>query len=327
MRILGWLLLVGGVLLCLSILWAAPGFLCMGLGLIFLQIAEHKRRRAKSAASPSDQSEPQVEPAAIPQAARVFVPRKADDDAEPAPESAAVLHSYDTQKWRALLSSDADISRLAKALEPYGQKYLDEFAAAYLALNDKDYLPVILRKIIASAARDSGQNVPGGCPDKNINADAVGIAFNRTRAIDREMRPGYSEKLASVDNASKIDAGPQTERVSKPSPGNFSGHVDVSAAGKMAAAEETNLQPDVTDADSGVSTARAAEARNPAPPAVTDAALGPGEKKHTREADAVDADNLTKILHRLSQALPPKPSSDGNEIPPPFPSQTTHTER
>ncbi len=42
MRVLGWLLLVGGLLLCASILWAAPGFLCMGLGLIFLQIAEEK---------------------------------------------------------------------------------------------------------------------------------------------------------------------------------------------------------------------------------------------------------------------------------------------
>ena len=54
MCILGWLLLVGGLLLCVSILWAAPGFFCMGLGLIFLQIAERKRRRAESAASPSD---------------------------------------------------------------------------------------------------------------------------------------------------------------------------------------------------------------------------------------------------------------------------------
>src|SRR6185369_4471746 len=108
MRILGWLLLVGGILLCVSILWAAPGFLCMGLGLIFLQIAERKRRRAKSAGSASDRSEPQVEPAAIPRAIRVFVPRKAEDDAEANPESAMVLQPYDTQKWRALLISDTE---------------------------------------------------------------------------------------------------------------------------------------------------------------------------------------------------------------------------
>ncbi len=154
MRILGWLLLAGGLLLCVSILWAAPGFFCMGLGLIFLQIAEQKRLRAKSAASSSDQSGPQIERTPIPEAAWALVPPILDEDARARPEDAAGLQSYDQQKWRALLSSDADISRLAKALEPYGQKYVDELAAAYLALNDKEYLPIILSRIIESARRD-----------------------------------------------------------------------------------------------------------------------------------------------------------------------------
>jgi hypothetical protein len=162
MRILGWLLLVGGLLLCVSILWAAPGFFCMGLGLIFLQIAEQKRRRAESAAaSSSDQSEPQAKQAQIPEAAWAVVPPETEEDAGAGRENVTGLYSYDRQEWRALLSGDADISRLAKVLESYGQKYVDEFAAAYLALNDKDYLPAILRKIVASASRDSGQNIAG----------------------------------------------------------------------------------------------------------------------------------------------------------------------
>src|SRR5712675_2615011 len=78
MRIWGWLLLVGGLLLCVSILWAAPGFFCMGLGLIFLQIAERKRRKAKSAAWSSDQSEPQAEQAQIPEATWAVVPPETD---------------------------------------------------------------------------------------------------------------------------------------------------------------------------------------------------------------------------------------------------------
>ena len=45
MRILGWVLLIAGLLLCASILWAAVGFLLMGFGLICLQIAEARRRR------------------------------------------------------------------------------------------------------------------------------------------------------------------------------------------------------------------------------------------------------------------------------------------
>jgi len=304
MRILGWLLLLGGLLLCVSVLWAAPGFFCMGLGLIFLQIAERKRRSAKSAALPYDQSEPQVEQAPIPEVTQALIP---DEDAGAGRENVTGLYSYDRQKWRALVSSDADISRLAKALQPYGQKYVDEFAAAYLALNDKDYLPMILRQIIASARRDAGQNIAGDFPDENTNPDTAAIAFNRTRRIDRvrEMRSGYAEKPASVDNAPGIDAGAEKERVSQPSGQEFSGDVNVSAAHKTAA-EEKNRKAPVADAEGNVSTARqiAAEVTSPEPPEVADAAVGPDKKKS--EVDAVDANNLTEILDRLSQALPPK---------------------
>ena len=309
MRILGWLLLVGGLLLCVSIVWAAPGFFCMGIGLIFLQIAERKRRRAKSAASPPDRSEPQLEPAAIPEAARALVPPNAD--ARAGRDNATGLHSYDTQKWRALLGSDGDISRLAKTLEPYGQKYVDEFAAAFLAVNDKEYLPMILRQIIASARRDSVQNLASDFPDENTNADAVAVAFNRTRRVDRvrEMRSAHAEKSASVDTTPEVDAGPEGERVSQPSGRNFSGNVDASVACNTAA-EEANPKPGVAGAESNVSTSReiAVEATSPEPPEVPDAAVGPDEKKPTREVDAVDADNLTEILNQLSQ--PPIPKAE-----------------
>jgi hypothetical protein len=131
MRILGWLLLVGGLLLCVSILWAAPGFFCMGLGLIFLQIAERKRRKAKTAASPSDQSGPQAEQVQIPESTSAVVPAETQEDAGAGRENVTSPYSYDRREWRALLRSDADISRLAKVLESYGQKYVDEFAAAF----------------------------------------------------------------------------------------------------------------------------------------------------------------------------------------------------
>ena len=35
-------------------------------------------------------------------------------------------------------------SRLVSVLAPYGQQYVDELARAYLVLNDKDYLPMII---------------------------------------------------------------------------------------------------------------------------------------------------------------------------------------
>jgi hypothetical protein len=307
MRILGWLLLVGGLLLCVSIIWAAPGFFCMGLGLIFLQIAERKRRRAESTASPSDQSEPQAEQAQIPEPVWALSPPETDEDAGAGRENVTGQHPYDRQKWCALLSSDADISRLAEALQPYGQKYVDEFAAAYLALNDKDYLPMILRNIIASARRDSRQNVAGDFHDGNTNPDAVAMAFNKTRRIDRlrEKRAGYAEKYASADSAPGVDAAPDKERASQPPEHPFGGDGDISAA-REAAAEEINRKAPLTDAASDVSTGRqiAAEVTSPEPPEVADAATGLGEKKS--EVDAVDADNLTEILDRLSQELTPK---------------------
>ncbi len=114
----------------------------------------------------------------------------------------------------------------------YGQKYVDEFAAAYLALNDKDYLPAILRKIVASASRDSGQNIAGDFHEENTNPDPVATAFNKTRRIDRvrEMRAGYTEKSASVESAPRIDAGPEKECASRPPGHPFGGDVDISAA-------------------------------------------------------------------------------------------------
>src|SRR5258708_20589606 len=120
MLIWGWLVIVGGLLVCVSIRWAAPGFFCMGLGLIFLQIAERKRRRAESAAWSSDQSEPQAEQAQIPEATWAVVPPETEEDAGAGRGNVTGLHSYERQQWRARLSSQADIPRLPKALEYSG---------------------------------------------------------------------------------------------------------------------------------------------------------------------------------------------------------------
>src|SRR4051812_22191157 len=48
-RIAGWVLLLIGLLLCISVDWAAPRFLLMGIGLIALQVAEQRRRPARHA--------------------------------------------------------------------------------------------------------------------------------------------------------------------------------------------------------------------------------------------------------------------------------------
>jgi hypothetical protein len=72
---------------------------------------------------------------------------------EPQRQASGVV--YDHAKWNALVQYDPDIARLAKVLTPYGQKYVDELATAYLALNDKAYLPMIIQKILATAKQDA----------------------------------------------------------------------------------------------------------------------------------------------------------------------------
>ena len=63
----------------------------------------------------------------------------------------------DKAKWKALVEYDPDISRVVNALSPYGQKYVDQLATGYLALNDKEYLPMIVQKILATAKDDAAR--------------------------------------------------------------------------------------------------------------------------------------------------------------------------
>jgi len=73
----------------------------------------------------------------------------------PSEESTAELTvAYDRQKWNALVKYDDEIALVAEKLQPLGQRWMDEFASSYLALNDKKYLPNLVKKIIGNARKD-----------------------------------------------------------------------------------------------------------------------------------------------------------------------------
>jgi len=78
--------------------------------------------------------------------------------AEPPSVSNTAGSSFDRAKWNALIQYDNDIALVAEKIRPLGQKRLDEFASAYLALNDKQYLPSIERKIVAAATAEAEAN-------------------------------------------------------------------------------------------------------------------------------------------------------------------------
>ncbi|WJR81424.1 hypothetical protein [Bradyrhizobium sp. NP1] len=260
MRIGGAILLVAGVLLCLTIVWATIGFLMMGFGLICLNLAElrqkrlvplaRKRSENTSVARPSsqaDRKEPELvvrreapppaasiaavdteqhpsypaeqvhhafppDPAASPAAPPLAVraergPPMSVESANVAPEPSAQslqrrrpasrlvptnANSYDGEKWRAIARDDADVARSIDALAPFGKKYVDQLATAYLAFNDKSHLPVIMKMIAATIRKDTGRDLAS--PDDDAGMDLVNVVLSEARnASGAAAAPAFSE--------------------------------------------------------------------------------------------------------------------------------------
>ena len=58
----------------------------------------------------------------------------------------------DSAKWNALVQYDKDVSAAVAKVQPYGAKWVNELAVAFLAINDKSYLPAIVEQIIRRAS-------------------------------------------------------------------------------------------------------------------------------------------------------------------------------
>jgi hypothetical protein len=216
MRIAGAFLLVSGFLLCISIVWAAVGFLMMGLGLICLLIAE--RRKKPSTASPGPlvdaagrrggppplQVEKHAQPAetveafpggiASQQASSTF-PEPRQPKPQPKPRKPTLVsrkerpvrrpdepdpNAYDLEKWRALVKSDADISRSVEAVLPFGKKYVDQLAMAYLAFEEKSYLPAIVKMVADAIKKDSGRD-SADVAEMDGDMDLISFAMSKAR--------------------------------------------------------------------------------------------------------------------------------------------------
>jgi hypothetical protein len=150
MRIAGHAFLIVGFLLCISIAWAAIGFFAMGFGLIFLLIAEE---REKASALRSRCTETQFGSIEAEQ------PLKATTlNATQVWQDQTSLRAYEPNQideWESLVRRDQDLSRVVTNLTPFGQKYVEQLAKAYVAFNDKAFLPMILNMVIASARKDA----------------------------------------------------------------------------------------------------------------------------------------------------------------------------
>jgi hypothetical protein len=162
MAIFGAILIVVGLFFCLTIVGAVFGIPMILIGIICVVVGMMRRRTVitnvvQVSNVPGQQSwAPQNQDTSRPEP--MFDHPKMIT-ANPVPQKPNVrpvtAESYDRAKWDALVSYDDDIARVVDALQPFGQKYVDQLATAYLAINDKDYLAVICQKVVATAKSDS----------------------------------------------------------------------------------------------------------------------------------------------------------------------------
>ncbi len=101
----------------------------------------------------SEQSAPQK-----PSADFVSHPHGGLESAAATAEAGRKPHPYDKEKWAALLKYDDEIAVVAGRVSHLGQRWLDELAHAYLALNDKQYLRKIEEKIYAEARAEAARS-------------------------------------------------------------------------------------------------------------------------------------------------------------------------
>ena len=244
MRIAGTFLLLGGFLLCISIVWAAVGFLMMGLGLICLLMAERRTKPSMASSGPlADAAGRRLEPPPlqVEKHAQPAEPVEASpsrigarqaslpESRQPKPRKPALVsrkerpvrrpdepdpNAYDLEKWRALVKSDADISRSVEAVQPFGKKYVDQLAVAYLAFQEKSYLPAIVKMVADAIKKDSGRDSASlaemdGDPDTDLISFAMSKA--RTSAVQQvfaSAAPNDGREKSSATSKAPPQAGP-----------------------------------------------------------------------------------------------------------------------
>jgi len=119
--------------------------LFLGLGLIFLQLAERKRKMSQASSSLATAQDPSQ-----PMHITEYEPLAACDvGSTVCPDS--------QQVWPILAELDPQILRLADALAPFGQRYVDQLAAACFSAGEATKFPEIARKIVAVALAEQNQ--------------------------------------------------------------------------------------------------------------------------------------------------------------------------
>jgi hypothetical protein len=203
MRLIGFLLLSSGFLLCVTIVLAAIGFLAMSLGLICLLIEEnYKKRETTMQIGLSPISRPR---------ARTF---------KPSPDPKRNQSLYEADKWRSIVKADPDIEKVAAILSQYGASYVDQLARVYLVFEDKALLPKILELIVTSAKVHKAMNTARPSPtvaSQTLSSDSETIVRSDNDQADfspQRSAPTRVPLVISTNDRSEVrsDATERSER-------------------------------------------------------------------------------------------------------------------
>ena len=157
MRVTGVILIVFGLLLCLTIVGAFFGVPMFIIGIVLVAMGGRKTVITNvvtvqtAPGSKSDFDMRAGDSGFTPSSARPqpSFPR-ASIEAIQGP-----IASYDKSKWQTLVKYDDDLRNAAARVRPFGDVYEDELAEAYLAVNDKTYLESIVKKVVQDAQINS----------------------------------------------------------------------------------------------------------------------------------------------------------------------------
>jgi hypothetical protein len=157
MRILGAILIVVGLVFCLTIIGLGIGLFLIFVGIILFAVGGRRKTIITNVVNVHAPAAHVAVPETVTPAYREINPTR-----QLSPSIGTYVEhqsdgDYDKRKWQALLKYDPDIGQVAEKLRSLGDYWVDEFAKSYLAINDKTYLPNIVSKIIADARSDSNR--------------------------------------------------------------------------------------------------------------------------------------------------------------------------
>ena len=316
MRVAGTILLLGGFLLCVSIVWAAVGLAMIGFGLVCLLVAERRKKQSiaivvsrsdpldrgqEPPSLPIEEGAPSAELAELPpsrmeaqQAPSAHPAPRQPRAPKPAPSSRKELadrrrnepdsNPYDLERWGRLVKIDADISRSVEALQPFGKKYVDQLATAYLAFGEESYLPTIVKLVADAIKKDSGRDPASAAAiDNAANTDLISFALSKARSSVVEQiftapvfNGGFKEKHAVLSRA-----WPEVEPDAK----------------AELAAVQSELKTPRNRPEGGAGSTRRADARDQG---LAVNVVAPAHKAMASERDIDDARDLADLLNKIA---------------------------